>query len=217
MNNEHIIEMFKKTFVGAGKYPKRISDPILADDISDFIEEALNSQKEEIVKSIKQYKVSSPSLGGGGEELYTDNLSKEEEKIDDLLDEICQEILFPETLPDLHRSPRPEKCKHDYLLRKDLKTACVLCGEEPEEWESRFDKKFPAADYYLDGGVKADIKSFIKTEIRKAEERTRQEICRIIEKEMTEYVDWDAFNDGKNQPYEGEMKALQALLEALKK
>lgn len=25
------------------------------------------------------------------------------------------------------------KCEHNYLLRKDLKTACVDCGEEPKQ------------------------------------------------------------------------------------
>jgi len=77
---------------------------------------------------------------------------------------------------------------------------------QPEEWESA------ALDLLTDWKTPpSTVISFIKTEIRKAEEKAKKDACEII-RTYANY--WNPIGDKLN---EGKVKACTDLLEALKK
>lgn len=77
------------------------------------------------------------------------------------------------------------------IMTKEYKSS-----PQPEEWESEYDNEFSAEDGhdFVPGGVRTSaIKSFIKTEIRKAEERKdkyyQERLTNIIEDYKERYPD----------------------------
>ena len=108
-------------------------------------------------------------------------------------------------------SPQPEEQHQPYCT-------CVQCEPSlPEEWESSFDKEFPKQVYILNlvgdyDLASKDIKSFIKTEIRKAEERKLDDVYEKIGELYQSYEgEWEIRTQHKV------LDDVSKIIEALKK
>lgn len=80
--------------------------------------------------------------------------------------------------------------------------------------EKEFDEQFPAMDNYLDGGVKKDIKSFLKQSFIKYLQ-SEVERCKARIAELKEYPLWNDFVRGQNEELEDQITHLQAQIKEI--
>lgn len=77
----NIIKEFREKFVGSGKFPKRIADPILVDTIETFILKALSDQDKKHFFELEEVRTKEGGLRISQHKIYDKKLSDQREEI----------------------------------------------------------------------------------------------------------------------------------------
>lgn len=196
------------------------------------VEKALNSQKEEIVDKLRVYKSYYNPVGdtlNQGRHLACDDLIAEfspEPLLDTTGGKECVcggrssrgehgNLSCPQYGNNDYVSQQPEECKYCHRSHGDL--ACrqyINHVANTEEWESEIEGLQEENEQGQVRVLKSWLLSFIKDEIRKAEEKKCIQFDEIIGKLLHEFANTRLDNRGNGRDW---LLKARTLLEALKK